>query len=46
MLRVMFYSLGIFRTSAQEAASQVTLRELLQVTAQVTAPRRRGEEPG
>ena len=26
----MFYLLGIFRTSAQEAASQVTLRELLQ----------------
>ena len=26
----MFYSLGIFRASAQETASQVTLRELLQ----------------
>ena len=28
--RVMFYSVGIFRTSSPETASQVTLRELLQ----------------
>ena len=30
MLRVMFYSAEISRTKAQEAASQVALRELVQ----------------